>query len=190
VSFCVLFLLFLVNYVSVLLKSFIIFCSLVLHLLYFAEKSQEFVTKPMSRWRSCIGPVIHLAAYKRRQSLQCHSDFNNSSKTESAFSLHHQNESNTTKNPEKAQEYDEHIHHLQNPNRFSTTQSTQIRVKFLINFTIQQQNSPRTNQTVSNSQSIASRFNKIVSNFRDSQRFFKESSSSNLRILPAIPTVR
>jgi hypothetical protein len=94
------------------------------------------------------------------------------------------------KNPEKAQEYDEHIHHLQNPNRFSTTQSTQIRVKFLINFTIQQQISPRTNQTVSNSQSIASRFNKIVSNFRDSQRFFKESSSSNLRILPAIPTVR
>ena len=77
-----------------------------------------------------------------------------------------------------------------NPNRFSTTQSTQIRIEFLINYTIQQQISPRTNQTVSNSQSIASRFNKIVSNFRDSQRFFKESSSSNLRILPAIPTVR
>jgi hypothetical protein len=124
VSFCILVLLFLVNYVSVLLKSFIIFCSLVLHLLYFAEKSQEFVTKPMSRWRSCIGPVIHLAAYKRRQSLQCHSDCNNSSKTLLTLSLstktnqHH-------KNPEKAQEHDEQIHHPQTLTEFSYHQTHQ-----------------------------------------------------------------
>ena len=41
----------------------------------------------MSRWRYHIGPVIHLAAYKRLQSLPCHSDFYNSTNTFQILSL-------------------------------------------------------------------------------------------------------
>jgi hypothetical protein len=87
---------------------------------------QEFVTKSMSRWRLCIGPVIHLAAYKRLQSLQCHSDFNTSSITLLTLSLSTKNESTPQKNPEKAQEHDEQIHHPKTLTEFSYHQTHQF----------------------------------------------------------------
>jgi hypothetical protein len=80
----------------------------------------------MSRWRLCIGPVIHLAAYKRLQSLQCHSDFNTSSITLLTLSLSTKNESTPQKNPEKAQEHDEQIHHPKTLTEFSYHQTHQF----------------------------------------------------------------
>jgi hypothetical protein len=66
-----------------------------------------------------------LAAYKRLQSLQCHSDFNNSSQTLHNFSLCSE-QIKTVTNSQKTQEHDEQVHHLQTLTTFPESQYTQI----------------------------------------------------------------
>jgi hypothetical protein len=120
---------------------------------------------------------LHMAAYKRLQSLPFHWDANNSAKNHKhiTFSLSQikgiksQNFTRTRWRFEQSS----------NPNRISTTQSTPIRIEFLINSTIQQQFSSENESNSLKSTSIATRFNKFNTFEGGSQRFAKESSSLN-----------
>ena len=92
--------------------------------------------------------------------------------------LHSLSITKSIKNPKNPENHMNtmNVHPPSNPNRISWTQ---------INI-----NSSNSCQYSSQTDQIRQQIHKIISNFRDSQRFFKESSSSNLCILPAIPTVR